>query len=114
MQISQSGSLAVATAAAALFHSCLSLLLSPSLFSPPKPRPNDGDHTQAFGVYFSSYQYTLDALEGKTVSVMLNHLLAGGIAGSASWVVVVSYAPDPRSRLSCLSLRLPLSSHSIR
>ena len=55
---------------------------------------------QAFGVYFSSYQYTLDALEGKTLSVMLNHLLAGGVAGSASWVVVVrllsaSFAPSP-------------------
>lgn len=55
---------------------------------------NNDDHTQAFGVYFSSYQYMLDALEGKTVSVMLNHLLAGGIAGSASWVVVVSNQPD--------------------
>lgn len=48
------------------------------------------DHRQAFGVYFSSYQYMLDRLEGQTVSVLLNHLLAGGVAGSASWVIVVS------------------------
>lgn len=51
---------------------------------------------QAFGVYFSSYQYTLDVLKDKKTPVLVNHLLAGGIAGSASWLVVV--------RISCIRL----------